>query len=65
VRHHAFGEKVFHHPIVGELRMVYQAMEPMDQPGLNFLIYTAEAGTPTEDSLRLLASWAATAGIQA
>ncbi|TFD85589.1 XRE family transcriptional regulator [Cryobacterium lactosi] len=65
VRHHASGEKVFHHPIVGELRMVYQAMEPMDQPGLNFLIYTAEAGTPTEDSLRLLASWAATAGIQA
>ena len=65
VRHHASGEKVFRHPVVGELRMVYQAMEPMDQPGLNFLIYTAESGTPTEDSLRLLASWAATADIHA
>ncbi|NQX13319.1 helix-turn-helix domain-containing protein [Microbacteriaceae bacterium VKM Ac-2855] len=60
VRHHASGEKVFHHPVVGELRMIYEAMEPMGQPGLNFLIYSAEPGTPTEDSLRLLASWAAT-----
>jgi len=63
VRHHASGEKVFRHPVVGELRMIYQAMEPMDQPGLNFLIYTAEAGTPTVDSLKLLASWAATGDI--
>ncbi|NQX28977.1 helix-turn-helix domain-containing protein [Microbacteriaceae bacterium VKM Ac-2854] len=61
VRHHVSGEKVFHHPVVGELRMIYEAMEPMDQAGLNFLIYTAEPGSPTANSLRLLASWAATA----
>lgn len=60
VRHHASEEKVFTHPAVGELRMSYVAMEPMDQPGLNFLIYTAEPGSPSADSLRLLASWAAT-----
>jgi hypothetical protein len=60
VRHHSSGEKVFHHPVVGELRMIYEAMEPMDQPGLNFLIYSAEPGSATADSLRLLASWAAT-----
>lgn len=61
VRHHTSGEKVFHHPVVGELRMIYEAMEPMGQPGLNFLIYSAEPGSPTEESLRLLASWAASA----
>jgi transcriptional regulator with XRE-family HTH domain len=63
VRHHASGEKVFRHPVVGELRMIYQAMEPMGQAGLNFLIYTAEEDTPTADSLKLLASWAATLDI--
>lgn len=61
VRHHASGEKVFRHPVVGELRMIYEAMEPMGQAGLNFLIYSAEPGSPTEERLRLLASWAATA----
>jgi hypothetical protein len=39
--------------------MVYEAMEPMGRPGLNFLIYSAEPGSPTEERLRLLASWAA------
>lgn len=32
----------------------------MDAPGLNFLIYSAEAGSATAERLRLLASWAAT-----
>lgn len=59
VRHHSSGQKRFHHPVVGRLDMVYEAMEPMDRPGLNFLIYSAEPGSPTEERLRLLASWAA------
>jgi transcriptional regulator with XRE-family HTH domain len=59
VRHHASGQKLFHHPVVGDLDMVYEAMEPMGRPGLNFLVYSAEPGSPTEDRLRLLASWAA------
>jgi hypothetical protein len=29
-------------------------------PGLTLTAYSAEAGTPTHDALRLLASWAAT-----
>ncbi|SBN62927.1 Helix-turn-helix domain-containing protein [Curtobacterium sp. 9128] len=60
VRHHANGSKHFHHPVVGDLDLVYEAMEPMGDPGLNFLVYSAEPGSPTEDSLRLLASWVAT-----
>ncbi|TCK59283.1 helix-turn-helix domain-containing protein [Curtobacterium sp. PhB136] len=60
VRHHAHGDKHFHHPVVGDLDLVYEAMEPMGEPGLNFLVYSAEPGSPTEESLRLLASWVAT-----
>ena len=45
---------------VGDLDLVYEAMEPMGDPGLNFLVYSAQPGSPTEDSLRLLASWVAT-----
>lgn len=60
VRHHANGRKYFRHPLVGDLHLAYEAMEPMDEPGLNFLVYAAEPGSPTEESLRLLASWVAT-----
>ncbi|SMH38241.1 Helix-turn-helix domain-containing protein [Rathayibacter oskolensis] len=60
VRHHVAGQKHFRHPVVGDLHLVYEAMEPMDSPGLNFLIYSAEAGSATAERLRLLASWAAT-----
>ncbi|MDY0947011.1 helix-turn-helix transcriptional regulator [Frigoribacterium sp. CFBP9039] len=59
VRHHASGSKSFRHPVVGDLDLVYAAMEPMGEPGLNFLIYSAEPGTPTEERLLLLASWGA------
>ncbi len=30
------------------------------EPGLTLTIYTAEPGSPAEEGLRLLASWAAT-----
>lgn len=60
VRHHAHGTKHFRHPVVGDLHMVYEAMEPMGDAGLDFLVYSAEPGSPTEESLRLLASWTAT-----
>jgi transcriptional regulator with XRE-family HTH domain len=60
VRHHASGEKHFRHPVVGDLHLLYEAMEPMGDPGLNFLIYSAQPGSASEDSLRLLASWGAT-----
>jgi hypothetical protein len=36
----------------------------MGQQGLNFLIYSAEPGSPTEERLRLLASWGATPASQ-
>ncbi len=35
-------------------------MELPSHPGLTLLVYTAAAGTPAADNLRLLASWAVT-----
>lgn len=59
VRHHANGDKHFHHPVVGDLHLVYEAMELMADPGLNFLIYSAQPGSGSDDALKLLASWSA------
>jgi len=62
VKFHRTGFKRINHPVVGALDMDFEAMELPAHPGLTLLVYTAAAGTPTADSLKLLASWAATAG---
>ena len=60
VRLHHTGTKRFHHPVVGELVLTFEAMPLPADPGLTLTAYTAEPGTPSHDGLRLLASWAAT-----
>jgi transcriptional regulator with XRE-family HTH domain len=60
VRQHFTGVKHFRHPIVGELRLLFEAMEVSADAGLTLYVYSAEPGTPSDDALRLLASWAAT-----
>lgn len=60
VRHHGAGFKTFRHPIVGELTIAYEGLEMAAEPGLTLTIYTAEPGSPSEQAMRLLASWAAT-----
>ncbi len=59
VRHHGTGAKTFHHHIVGELTVAYEGLEMAAEPGLTLTIYAAEPGSPSEDALRLLASWSA------
>jgi hypothetical protein len=61
VRFHRTGHKRLHHPVAGTLDLDFEAMEFLAHPGLTLLTYTAAAGTPTADSLKMLASWAATA----
>ncbi|MFE5339714.1 helix-turn-helix transcriptional regulator [Isoptericola sp. NPDC056578] len=61
VRLHRTGTKVFHHPVVGTLELDYEALELSADQGLRLNVYTALPGTPSDDSLKLLASWAATA----
>jgi transcriptional regulator with XRE-family HTH domain len=60
VRLHRTGLKHFTHPVVGELALAFDAMELPADPGLTLTAYSAEPGTPAEEKLRLLASWAAT-----
>ncbi|GHD01454.1 transcriptional regulator [Streptomyces violarus] len=59
VRRHGTGVKRFHHPVVGDLTLAWHGSAVDDEPGLTLLIYTAEPGSPSEEALRLLASWTA------
>jgi transcriptional regulator with XRE-family HTH domain len=63
VRIHHAGAKQFRHPVVGTLELVYHTFDLPTQDGgkLAMTVYTAEPGTPSEDGVTLLASWAATA----
>lgn len=60
VRHHSTGTKHFHHHAVGDLSLAFEGLDMASAPGLNLTIYTAEPGSPSEEGLRLLATWAAT-----
>jgi transcriptional regulator with XRE-family HTH domain len=60
VRLHQRGVKTFQHPVVGRLELAFDAMDLPADPGLTLTAYSAEPGSPSEDGLRLLASWAAT-----
>jgi hypothetical protein len=61
VRFHNTGVKHFHHPVVGDLQLTYNRLDLAADPGLTLVTYTAEPGSRTEDALKLLGSWAATA----
>lgn len=60
MKSHRTGRKQLHHPIVGDLDMSFEALELAGDPGLRINVYTAEPGSPTDDALKVLASWAAT-----
>jgi transcriptional regulator with XRE-family HTH domain len=56
VRLPAAGRHLFHHPLVGDLDLVFEAMELRADPGLTLLLATADEGSPTESALRRLAA---------
>jgi transcriptional regulator with XRE-family HTH domain len=60
VRFHRTGTKRFHHPVVGDLTLTFEALDLAADSGLRISAYSAEPGTPSDDALRLLATWAAT-----
>jgi hypothetical protein len=60
VQFHRSGRKRLRHPVVGQLDLNFESMELPSEPGLMLNVYTAAAGSPTADGLRMLASWAAT-----
>jgi len=60
VRHHRTGIKRIHHPVVGLLEFSYQAMDLPSDPDWFMFAYTAEAGSVTDERMKLLGSLAAT-----
>ena len=62
VRLHHAGAKQFNHPDVGCMDLAYHSMDVSAHRDRTLVMtaYTAEPGSPSEDRLRLLASWAAT-----
>jgi transcriptional regulator with XRE-family HTH domain len=52
-------QKSFDHPVAGRLLLDWQALSVAADPDLTMIVFTAPPGSPTADSLRLLASWAA------
>lgn len=59
VRIHTSGVKKFHHTAVGDLELSYESMDLAADPGLSLTIYTAVPQSPSDERLRLLASWTA------
>ncbi len=60
VKFHRTGTKQLHHPIVGDLTLAYEALELPADHGQRILVYTAEPASPSDDALKLLATWSAT-----
>lgn len=52
--------KSLHHPLVGELTLSWEALHLPSDPDQHILVYAAEPGSPSQDALMLLSSWAAT-----
>lgn len=55
----AGGAMVLRHPVAGELALDQEILTAGGDPGQRLVVWTAEAGTPAYDGLRILASWTA------
>jgi hypothetical protein len=62
VRIHSTGVKLVHHPVVGDVDLSFESFPLAGDPSQSMVTYTAEPGSPSQDALTLLASWAATSG---
>jgi transcriptional regulator with XRE-family HTH domain len=53
------GTKHYRHPVVGDLILGYEALAQTGDHDQVLGVHTVEPGSPSEESLRLLASWSA------
>lgn len=51
----AHSEHLFHHPVVGDLTLAFQAMAMPNEPGQALITYTPEPGSPSAAALHRLA----------
>ncbi|MEV7062452.1 helix-turn-helix transcriptional regulator [Streptomyces collinus] len=61
VKEKSYGVKRMRHPLVGELALSFETFRLVDESEQSLITYHAEAGTPSAEALRLLASWGADA----
>ncbi|MDX3853928.1 helix-turn-helix transcriptional regulator [Streptomyces sp. AK02-01A] len=54
---HSYGSKKFFNETVGELDLHYETLSLTGDDGQSVILYTADRNSPSEDKLRLLASW--------
>jgi transcriptional regulator with XRE-family HTH domain len=59
VKDKSFGAKVLHHQLVGDIAVQYETLQLPGDPDQLLVTYTVEPGSPSEQNLRLLASWTA------
>lgn len=57
VRRHRHGSKQFHPPIVGPPTLDYESLTLPADPDQRLSVYTTEAGSSSEEALRLPAAW--------
>ncbi|MGW7821308.1 helix-turn-helix domain-containing protein [Streptomyces puniciscabiei] len=57
VKEKSHGVKRLHHPLVGDLSLNFEGFRLADDSEQSLITYHAEPGSPSADSLRLLASW--------
>jgi hypothetical protein len=60
VKYYRSGMQPFHHPLVGDLTLNYDALEIPADPGQTIVAYTAEPDSASQQALNLLASWTPT-----
>ena len=53
------GTKRLLHPLVGRLDIEYETFMVPGEPDQQLFIYGAKAGSPSEDAMRILATWSA------
>ncbi|ARP71994.1 XRE family transcriptional regulator [Streptomyces pluripotens] len=62
VKEKSHGVKRLHHPLVGDLSLNFESFRLPDGTDQSLVTYHPEPGSPSAESLRLLASWGADAG---
>ncbi|MFB2597575.1 hypothetical protein ACEXQE_07275 [Herbiconiux sp. P17] len=55
---HTHGVKRFYNEAVGEMTINYETLPLPGDAGQTVIVYSADTGSPSEEKLRLLASWA-------
>jgi len=60
VRQYRSGTQPFHHPLVGDLTLSYEALEVTADIGQTLIVYTAQPDSPSQQALNRLANWSTT-----